>query len=407
MQQGKSIGNVNILDLRSATEASIAEIHEIGNVNVAITTKNTAYLFQRLKIGNVNTIVEIPDKVNFYQSFGRIVMGKEFFDQLEVPTYVLGFGQTIILPDVTTEEITDKLAGLSVFGQLIASAPIKGLLQARGAKVFGETESYIPLASFHLGSLTLDVADLELMQDSSELTVIGSLEVPKALPGGLFAQKITKLSVTGKILCHAENQAEVMASLVEKVKKIQIIPAGYWLVNQPLLLDNYLLESLPAKKLFCNELVRLEKEVTLESLKAGLESVIGKGLVLCPAGLRGVFSQICNPLENKVIFYDGDIWLISDALHLTASQLAAFSEKLTLLVEGSVEIDPDVPASLLEEKLARVHNLGSIRCTPDQMRVIRSRMGMNEGALNDSSLPNQETESEDANHTGNVNTLTL
>ena len=35
-KQGKVIGNVGILDLRSATEASIAQIQEIGNVGAII-----------------------------------------------------------------------------------------------------------------------------------------------------------------------------------------------------------------------------------------------------------------------------------------------------------------------------------------------------------------------------------
>jgi hypothetical protein len=407
MSQAKSIGNVNILDLRSATEQSVAEIREIGNVNLAIVTKETAQFLQRIQVGNINLVVEVPTGVKIHQSFGRLVMGKEFFMQLAEPIYVLGFGQTIILPDVTTEDIGTKLTGLSVFGQFLLPTTLTGYLESKGSQVFGETVAYVPLAKYHLDSLTLGTSELEVMPDNSELTVIGKLEIPKVLPAGLFSKKIGKLSVTGRIVCHAENQAEVTGSLVEKIKKLTVIPAGFDLVDRPLQLDRYLLESLPGKKLYCTELVRLEKDLSLQDLSANLESLIAKDIVLCPADLRSVFSRICSPLENKVIFYDGEVWVITDSVHLDETQLLAYPDKVTFLVQGKLEIDPKIPVEVLENKLAKVHNQGMIHCSSEQLRTVRLKIGINEGNLQDSSQPQEKEEELDENRSGNINILTL
>jgi hypothetical protein len=232
------------------------------------------------------------------------------------------------------------------------------------------------------------------------------LEIPKVLPAGLFSSKINKLSVTGRIVCHAENQAEITGSLVEKVKKLTVIPAGFDLVDRPLQLDKYLLEALPGKKLYCTEMLRLDKNLSMQDLSSNLESVIARDFVLCPAELRSVFSRICNPLENKVIFYEGEVWVITDSIHLDETQLAAYPDKVTFLVHGHLNIDPKVPVQVLENKLAKVHNLGMIHCSSEQLRTVRSKIGINEGNLQDSSQPEKQ-EDEDESRSGNINILTL
>ena len=61
VEQGKVIGNVGSLDLRKATEASIAEISRIGNVGAVLYSPETAHLVARLNMGNVGASVEVPE----------------------------------------------------------------------------------------------------------------------------------------------------------------------------------------------------------------------------------------------------------------------------------------------------------------------------------------------------------
>jgi hypothetical protein len=45
---------------------------------------------------------------------------------------------------------------------------------------------------------------------------------------------------------------------------------------------------------------------------------------------------------------------------------------------------------VLAAQLAKVHNFGEIRCTPEQMAAIQARLGLNEGELVDSTQPKEE-----------------
>ena len=53
---------------------------------------------------------------------------------------------------------------------------------------------------------------------------------------------------------------------------------------------------------------------------------------------------------------------------------------------------------MLGERLARVHNLGSIRCMPEQMGIIEARLGLSDGKLEDSTPT--ETTGEDMDKEG-------
>ena len=81
---------------------------------------------------------------------------------------------------------------------------------------------------------------------------------------------------------------------------------------------------------------------------------------------------------------DGTLWLEEGSTELTTERFAYLDGVATLLVEGVVTIHEAVDPALLIERLAKVHNSGTIRCTPRQMGALQARMDRNEGALVDS-----------------------
>ena len=64
-------------------------------------------------------------------------------------------------------------------------------------------------------------------------------------------------------------------------------------------------------------------------------------------------------------------------------------------------IGADIDPRVLADRLSKVHNLGEIRCTPDQMGAVQARLGINEGELVDS------TQAEAADAGSNIGYLTL
>ena len=106
-----------------------------------------------------------------------------------------------------------------------------------------------------------------------------------------------------------------------------------------------------------------------------------------------------------MLFYDGTLWLEEGSTELTTDRFTYLDGVATLLVEGELTIHEAVPPEVLAEKLAKVHNFGTIRGTPPQMGALRARMDRNKGTLVDSAAA--EDEEETSPGIGNIGFLAL
>lgn len=409
MEQKKIIHNLNILDLRNATEESVAEIGEIGNLNLLIYSKETAHLVTRIKVGNLNGTVELPASATLRQVTGQVTIGRGYFGEQE-PIVLVATGQITIEPDVVAEEVEAALDGLTVTGEFICPRHVAGVIRAKASHVTGQIVTYPPFARVKFDGLTLDEHYLRALDDGTELAVVGRLHVPQVLPNDLLEQKIKKLFVSGKIECHEENAHAIQARLVDGSGNVKTIPAGFELVKRPLVLDATLLSSLPAKKLYCTERVQIEGDVNSSALDKHLDSLISEDMVLCPAALKDVLVKKCDLLKNRVVFYEGELWLVDDERELQAFHFDYLEGKATLVVTGEATLDSELDPKVLADRLAKVHNLGLIRCTPEQMAAIEARLGMRDGDLKDSTpseKPDPDEETGGVIHIKNANYLTL
>jgi hypothetical protein len=404
MEQAKTIGNVNILDLRNATEASIAGIKKIGNANVVLYTQQTAGLITRLNVDNLNITMQVPQGVTLQKSMGPLVINRDYFKGQQTPSYLLVFGPATVEPDVPSADIEKLLSGMAVMGPLICAESLAGLVHPK-ANVLGPMITYPTYGKVKIGSLTLDQSYLEAMADGSDLAVVGGLLLPAVLPNDVLERKLGKLYVTGDIKCHEENARTIKAHLTNRTEQFTIIPAGFALVEKPLTLDSAMLESLPARKLYCSEWVVVTADVSSNALDERLEAIVSRQLVLCPAGLRPVLARKCNLLETRVVFYEGELVLIDDNRRLQAARLNYLKDKATLVVFGELTLDPTVTPQVLLDRFTKVHNLGRIRATPEQIGALEARLGLHEGELQDSTRAEEdEAETTDI---GNINYLEL
>ncbi len=384
MEQGKVISNVKVLDLREATEESVARIARVENANIVLYTSKTAGLLQKLKIGKANLTVKVPDVANVQRVVGRTIINRDYFKDRATPSYLLVIGQIVVEPDVPAEEIERGLTGMIVTGQLLCPENLAGLLQSKAQEVVGQTATYPALDQVKIGSLILDERYLDALEDGTELAVTGALTAPDVLPNQLLEQKLGLLYVRGEIVCHEENAQTLQARLHSACGKLKIVPAGYRLVEKPILLDNALLGALPVDGLYCSERVHIDAEVTAETLSKSLRGLICEEIVLCPAALTSVLPKICDPLQNQIVFYEGQLWLVEDEENLQTSNFEHLEGKATLVVFGHMTVDPEIAPAVLAERLSKVHNLGHIECTPAQMGAIKSRLGLQSGMLQDS-----------------------
>jgi hypothetical protein len=404
----KNIGNVNLLDLRKATAESVSEIGNIGNVNLVVYTHETAGLFNRMRFGNMNASVEVPEDVVVKVYMSPLAINRNFFKNLGSKLFILALGPVTVEPDVTAEEIEAGLGGLALLGPAMYPESLTGAIQSKIILGLGPTAAYPPFAKIKMDTLDLDENYLQKLSDGTELAVLGALHALQVLPNELIQQKIKKLFVSGKIKCREENASVLQSLLVEGSGKIKAIPAGFELVEKPLLLDSYLVESLPARKLYCTERVRIDENVTAATLDKNLEALKAEEMILCPESLKEVLVKKCNLLENRVVFYQGALWLVEDSSDLLASQLEYLEDKATLVVTGELKIAPEIDPKTLSSRLAKVHNLGVIWCTPEQKVTLQTCLGLREGALLDSTKREEaEDIGEEGPGIGNVNILTL
>jgi len=390
MVDGKSIKNVNVLDLRNATEASIGEISSLGNANVVVYTPETAPLLQKLTIENANAMVEVDTGVKVEGITGQITISGDFFEGYDSPVFLLVIGQAIVEPDVSIEKIDEALHGIVVIGQLLCPKPLMGAFQSKAVQIIGKTSAYPVLTRIVKGGMVLDVSRLESFEDGTEITVLGSVKIVEPVPNELLKRKLGKLFALSGVRCYEENATALQAQLVDGSGRLTIIPTGYKVVEKPLWLDQLLLESLSSSKLYCTENVFVDSAVDAATLDKHLEALVCRGTVVSPTTLSGVVTQKCDPLENELLFYEGELWRIEDDETLTAARFDHLESTATLYVSGDLDLDPGLSPDLITKRLSKIHNRGTIRCTSDQMGAVQAKLGLQDGSVVDADADEPE-----------------
>ena len=122
--------------------------------------------------------------------------------------------------------------------------------------------------------------------------------------------------------------------------------------------------------------------------------------------------QKTDLLNTEALFYEGTLWLVDERARLTEARLGYIEGKVTLIVTGRLDVDPDVAPKALVDHLLAVHNLGLISGTADQIAALEFLLGASEGDLHVVSTEDKqepETEEQDAEtyKLGNVINLKL
>jgi len=405
----KNIGNVGVLDIRKATEESIASIGYIGNIGMLLYSPETAKFILRLNTGNIGESVEVPTDAKIIA--GQEEISRDYFKSQKTPLSIVVMGELIMHPDIPVEDIEKGLAELRIFGEILYPEHLAGVMGSKLRNIFGESHVYIQCNRLIIDQFTLDENYLRTLDDASVLVVFGDLKLPKVIPTELLEQKIQRIQVFGGVTCREENAQTLFARLESKTgaPKMTIFPAGFELVEKPLLLNADLLESLSTRKLYCTDRVQIDRNVDAAVFDNNIESLIAKDLVLCPIALKKVLSQKCDLLKTRVVFYEGELLLVEDEHILLASSFDYMDEKVTIVVFDVLMISPDIKPKVLFDRLSKVHNLGVIRCIPDQMSAIQAKLGLKDGVLEDSTKAEEMVKemAEKDQDIGNIGHLSL
>ena len=404
MSEGKTIGNVNVLDLRKTTEEAISGIKRIGNVNIVLYSPATASYISRLNCRNINGSIEVPADVELRTTMGSLRLAAGSMKETDESAFHVVMGSVTVeskLDQDSASELFGGAAGLVVMGSVLCPESLSGVLQAKITQHMGSFTAYPDDAVLVTGSLELGAGFLAGIDKPTGFVVTGSLLAIEDVSAAV-KQKIDYLQVHGRIVC-AEESADVIRSKLRASKgTLTVIPSGYRYHEGDLKLDAATLGSLSGARFFCTGTVVFDPDAEPSAVENGITGLRSLGLILCPERLKEAVQSKLDMVEDRVVFYEGELWLFDEEHTLRASRFEYSEGKVTALVTGELEIESDVEPSVLADRFHVVHNLGEIRCTPEQMGAIEARLGIHEGGLEDST-PKEEEPLD----IGNANVLAL
>lgn len=395
-----SVKNVGVLDLRKSAAEDIARIAKIVNVGLVLCPGDPAELLAGVPMVNTGHVMQVPGDVQFQLEQGKTQFSRAYFEGREGPLDLLVMGSSQVDPDVSEEEIESKLGRLVVIGSLSVPEHLEDAVRRKILSVAGSVHTYRcpPSAQFVHGNLILDEGYLEKLADGTEFAVLGDLRLPHALPDALLRLKFGALYVTGKITCHQENAAVLREVLASEGVSFKTIPAGFTLVEEPLVIDSAALSSLPGDRLYCTKRVQIEPDVPAAALDEHLAALIGKETVFGPSALGSVIAKKTDWTVTQVVLYEGALWIVDGERQLPAYALETLDGVATLVVFGELSLDPDITPETIAAHLAKVHNMGHISATPEQIAAIEPLLGMRDGDLVDATAkeaPAKEPEQEE------------
>ena len=402
--QGVTYGNIGVLDIRAADGAALRGIRRIGNLGVLVYSPQSSALLSTLSVGNVGCTVEAPTHY-------KLEMAPVRFDATALrnrsePLGMIIMGPVTVDVDVSVEDIEQGIERLFIMGPVTCPDSLVAALRAKTEQQMGPVTSYPANARFvSVGSLKLDHDALAALEDHTALKV-RRLMVPEALSRDLLTLKIQWLSVSGRVLCY-EDDAPLLRSLMpHPLGKFTLLPAGFKVIERALTIDSTFLRFSATTKLYVDGRIIVDPSVTAEEVDRYLQELRCAGMILAPASLRDSLAPKCDVERDQVLFYDGTLWMEEGSTELTTERFAYLDGVATLLVEGLVTIHEAVAPALLIERLAKVHNSGTIRCTPPQMGALQARMDRNEGALVDSTVAKEDRKTS-RGRIGNIDYLAL
>ena len=398
-KSGQTIGNVGVLDLRTATDEGLAGIARIGNVGEILYAPGKAHLVTKLSIGNIGSMIEVPEDARYLG--GQEVFTHAFLTQLSEPVNAVIAGSLIIEPDVTPDDIEQHVKQLIIAGTVICPEPLQGSLYAKTKELDGVLLTYRDRTKLALvmGPLRLDERYLKSLADDTELIVMGVLAARHKLPNELIAQKLQTAVVMGGITCREEN-ADLLRSKIDAKGggKFTIIPAGFEVIDQPLVIDNNILAALPGKRLYCLNSVRIADDVDPTALDEALDTLQANSFA-CPVALQETMRGKYDPFKTQAIFYEGELWLVENETTLLASRFNFLADKATLMVTGLLTIAPEVEPQVLADRLAKVYNYGLINASTEQIGALQARLAVDEGLM-ETDEPAEDEESGGIGNTG-------
>lgn len=402
---GQKIGNVGLLNLLNATEESVKKVERIENVGAVIYRAGNAHLLSALNIGNLGASLELPEDYRYFN--GELTVDAAYLQSLGGEQKLAVNGTVIFSQDVAAEDLEKQQLMLIINGAIYAPDHLIGLISRLFPEGNRALKPYIgPAPYFENSYFTLSNSFLQAAEAPMYLVVNGVVDFAENLDMDLFQDKIGQIDVHGVLRLQEEQES----ALYRKMKKaaggvIQVIPAGYVVLQKALRINSRSIRSFKEKKLFTKKPVIFESGISREVFAEAIGNLYSKSYIICSEELEDLIYEKLDRLETEVLSYERHyIWMEGEQ-RWSDAQFQSLEPGTNLIVDGLLVLDEDVAGETLISRLAAIDNFGEIQVSTDfQKGVLQNKLRANEGQIKNSSDASAEPE-----HTGlqNVGELAL
>jgi hypothetical protein len=383
-------GNIGTLDLRSATEETIAPIERIGNVGMILVTPETKPLLATIAAGNIGRVLEVPKTCRLIQ--GEFQLDHAFFEHAHSLSFIIT-GILNIADDVTIADLA-KIEYLSILGTAICSDGLASALRAYADSIEG---MIIPISSgestrISVGRVVLNAVELATLPVGVEMVIIGELEMTDDIQLDAL-DRIASINLVGSLTIR-EEYYRVLGERITRTKEARatIIPEGSLIADQSLTVNEHVLKKLPAKTLYAMNRLFFPATLSPEFLAEHVNLIVAAETVTCPATLYELLLGILRPPHPPIITYKEGVFVVEQEQSMTASTLSRLPVRFTLVVFGVLDFDDDIDADELASRIECVDLLGEITCGEAIYAVIQSKLRTQNGSLVRSDLSSTDDE---------------
>lgn len=359
-----SYQNIAMLDARNVSQEQAAEIEEIKNVSILITSAESQPWVHQIPAHNVALTVTLSKEVRLWVQNGKVRLTAE---SMQTPVFLVVNGNLSVDGATPPEALRSGVCGGMINGSLTAGAAQLAALAEQGVTVNGHTLILPDGFVLREGEAPLSVHEAQMLKAGRGLFFSRKTALEKGV-AALLAQKQIQLDGAKGLIVHAEDAQALGEVFVGDPSKLLFVPEGYGLRTPARPVTHHNARSLLHGKVFVPGDLIVEQEVSLHML-SDLEALEVRGKLVLPLALMPGLIDRVGP-ETEWVPYEGRLLVNRDQMHITPLTLKHWPAQVSLFNEGVVDIDGEVDAQALGACVTLLMNDGVVRLSAAQQAAL-------------------------------------
>ncbi|WP_274654550.1 hypothetical protein [Paenibacillus humicola] len=409
----KTIKNVNVLDITAATEQTLEGVSHLKNINVLLYSKATSSLLAGISQKNINVRAEVPENTVLSTVNGRYEIASL---NNEKPMFIMVNGDVVIRPEADEEALKLKVAGMIVNGKMWCPERLSGIVQQKTVNHNGRLISFMNDAELVTETVRLNNLYLHTLADNARISFAGKVIMLDDVDASLLSGKLQAVEFMDRLVIREDLLPAVTEKIVHLHKAaIKTIPLNTYYVENDLTLDSNLLKRVRNKRLHAEGVIRIDSGVSPAALGESGISLHSDAMILCGDELTDEVLAITPDPAVQVVGCKGKLRVVEGEYRLTAAELKYTAETQAFIVQGVLNISPDVEPELLMNAAGSIVNFGVINGSAEQCGIVRTKLLINKGVVgepdsmeeHDGDTPPEAGQEDDTVYIKNANYLKL